>query len=82
MRATGIDESAFIHCYQDGPAEAALESDLALTRRLGIHSLPAYLIRCGGSALKLQSFDYQDFADAIQILFSACEKRARTDCYA
>ncbi len=74
VRATGIDESAFTHCCRDGNAEAALESDLALTRRLGIHSLPAYLIQCGGIALTLQSFDYQDFADAIQLLISRIQK--------
>lgn len=65
VRCTGIDEIAFIAHYRDGSAEAALEKDLALVRRMGIHSLPAYLIKCGDRALFLQSFRYEDFTAAI-----------------
>ncbi len=65
VRKTGIDESAFIGYCQDGSAEAALEQDLAYTRNLGIHSLPAYLFQHGEKALILQSFAYEDFVRAI-----------------
>ena len=60
-----IDESVFIQYYQDGSAEAALEKDLEFTCNMGIRSLPSYLIQYKDKALMLQSFDYQDFADAI-----------------
>lgn len=45
-----------------------LNDHLACARRLGIHSLPAYLIQYKDKALLMQSFDYQDFADAINNL--------------
>ena len=50
VRASGINEDAFILHYQDGSAEAALNEDLAFARRLGIPSLPAYLIQYNGHA--------------------------------
>lgn len=65
VRQTGIDEKAFIRHVQDGSAEVALEEDLAYTRRLGIRSLPAYLIQHGDKALLMQSFDYSDFVKVI-----------------
>ena len=65
VRSCGIQEDIFIQYYQDGSAEAALQQDLNYTRSLGIRSLPAYLIQYGDKALLLQSFRYQDFADAI-----------------
>ena len=44
VRDAGVDEESFVRHYQDGSAETALNEDLAFARRLGIHSLPAYLI--------------------------------------
>jgi len=66
VRKTGIDEESFIQNFQDGSAEAALNEDLNFSRRLGIHSLPAYLIQCKEKALLMQSFNYQDFSNAIK----------------
>ena len=66
VRNTGINEEVFIRHYQDGSAEAALNEDLAFAGRLGIRSLPAYLIQHKDKALLLHSFDYQDFSDAIK----------------
>lgn len=66
IRDTGIDEASFIRHYQDGSAEDALNEDLNFAGRLGIHSLPAYLIQYKEDALLLQSFKYQDFAEAIE----------------
>ncbi len=66
VRASGIVEAAFLAAFHDGRAEAALEQDLALTRRLGIHSLPAYVIWHRGKALFLQSFDLDEFIAAIE----------------
>ena len=65
VRETGIDEESFTRHYQDGTAEAALNEDLAFASRLGIHSLSAYLMEYKDKALLMQSFKYQDFADAI-----------------
>lgn len=65
VRETGINEETFTRRYQDGSAEAALNEDLAYASRLGIHSLPAYLIQYKDKALLMQSFEYQDFSDAI-----------------
>ena len=66
VRCTGIDENSFLTHFQNGSADTALEQDLALTGRLGIHSLPAYLIQYHDKALLIQSFDYQDFVKAIE----------------
>lgn len=76
---TGINEKAFTRCFQDGSAEAALESDLSLTQRLGIHSLPAYLIQYGGSTLMMQSFDYRDFTAVINLLIARKQKTGMDD---
>lgn len=66
VREAGIDEEPFIRHYQDGSAEAALNEDLAFVHRLGIHSLPANLIQYKDKALLMQSFEYQDFSDAVK----------------
>lgn len=63
----GIDGDAFIRCYHEGAA-SALEEDLAFARRLGVYSLPSYLIRRGDKVLMMQSFDYRDFENAIERL--------------
>lgn len=70
VHMTGIDEDSFLLHYQDGSAEAALEKDLALTRSLGIRSLPTYLLRYKEQAMILQSFWYQDFVEAIEHLLN------------
>ena len=68
VRNCSIDEALFKKHIHDGSAEVALEQDLAYTRSLGIHSLPAYLIQNKEKALLLQSFDYKEFAAAIDAL--------------
>ena len=68
VRNCSIDEALFKKHFRDGSAAAALERDLALTRGLGIRSLPAYLIRYKEKALLLQSFDYGEFVAAIDAL--------------
>lgn len=65
VRKVGIDECSFKQYYQDGSAEEALEDDLKYAQSLGIHFLPAYLIQSGDKAIIMQSFEYQDFVDAI-----------------
>ena len=63
----GIDEGAFTECYR-GKAESALAADLALARRLGVYSLPSYLICRCDRAVIMRSFDYRDFENAIEKL--------------
>lgn len=65
-RKTGINEQAFLAAYQNGRAEAALEQDLALTHRMGIRSLPTYLLQYRDKGVLLQSFDVKDFLSAIE----------------
>ncbi|MBQ9048306.1 MAG: DsbA family protein [Solobacterium sp.] len=65
VRDTVISEEAFLQAYNDGRAEAALQQDLAYARRMGIHSLPAYLIQYKDRGMIMQSFAYQDFVKAI-----------------
>ena len=72
VRKTGIGEDSFLLYYQDGSAEAALEKDLAFTRSLGIRSLPTYLIQYKEQSSILQSFRYQDFAEAFENLMNMC----------
>ncbi len=66
VRKSGIGEQAFLAAYQDGRAEAALEQDLALTHRMGIRSLPTYLLQYRDNGVLLQSFDVKDFLPAIE----------------
>ena len=66
VRKVGIDENSFKQFYQNGSAEKELEKDLEYTLSLGVHSLPAYLIQAGNKAIIMQSFEYQDFTNAIQ----------------
>jgi len=66
VRTTGMDEEAFLARYRDGSAMAALEEDLALGCRLGIHSLPAYLLEYQGKSSLLRTFDTEAFAAAIR----------------
>lgn len=68
MRKTGIDEDSFKQHYQNGNAEKALAEDVEYAHRLGIHSLPAYLIQFGSKALIMQSFDYREFVGVIESL--------------
>ena len=68
VRASGIEDTAFLSAFHDGRAEAALEQDLAFIRSLGIHSFPAYLIQRQDKTLFLQSFEYNDFVKAVETL--------------
>ena len=65
VRKTGINEQAFLAAYRDGRADAALEQDLSLTHRMGIRSLPTYLLQYKEKGMLMQSFDLNDFLAAI-----------------
>ena len=69
VRAVGIDEQAFLHHYQNGTAQQALEQDFAYRRRLGVQSLPAYLLTLDGKEILLNGvIDFDGFLRAIQQL--------------
>lgn len=44
------------------------KSDRTFASRLGIHSLPAYLMQYEDKTILMQSFEYQDFSDALKSL--------------
>lgn len=67
-KESGIDTAAFQAAFRDGRADAALEQDLADTRRLGIRSLPCYLIRRGERTVLMQSFEVEEFVAVIRQL--------------
>lgn len=66
VRESRLDAETFTRHYRDGSAEAALLEDLNLAHRLSIRSLPTYRIQYKDKALLMQSFDYQDFVEAIK----------------
>lgn len=47
VRKTGVNVDRFMTAYNDGSGQAELDEDFALFQRLGLHSLPAYLIQYG-----------------------------------
>lgn len=47
VRKTGINVDRFMTAYNDGSVQTELDKDFALFQRLGLHSLPAYLIQYG-----------------------------------
>ena len=51
VRDTGIDEEKFTQQYQDGSAQAMLEHDLNMVRKLNIRTLPAYMLQYGENAV-------------------------------
>ena len=53
-RVSGIDQDAFLETYEGPEARAALDRDLAFKDRLGIWSLPAFLVQCGDAAVLLR----------------------------
>ncbi len=77
VQRTGIDVNVFLQHYLDGSAENELNKDLLFTKKMGITSLPAYLIQYGQKAVLLQSFHYQDFKAAIEYLVHSSKKPLR-----
>ncbi|MBQ6004995.1 MAG: DsbA family protein [Selenomonadaceae bacterium] len=60
---TGLNVKNFLAAFNDGSAEKAFQSDLQTCRRLGIHSLPSYLIQFKSQgALAQNLIDYETFA--------------------
>ena len=63
---TGIDRARFLSAFEGEEAKAALEKDLALTKRLGIRGLPAYLVSCGKKSVLIKGLaQYEHFVTAI-----------------
>ena len=60
---TGLDIKNFLAAFNDGRAEKNLQADLEICRRLGIHSLPSYLIQFKEQGALAQSLlDCKTFA--------------------
>ena len=66
VERTGIEKGAFLKEYEGDRAKEALKTDQALGLRLGIHTLPAYLLQYQGRGMLFQTFSYQDFVSAIE----------------
>ena len=63
---TGVDSVAFENALDDGKARAALDADLALCRRLGVHGLPAYLVSDGKRATAFEGLvPYETLEQAV-----------------
>ena len=66
---SGLNLKKFLAAYNDGSAEKNFQSDLQICRRLGIHSLPSYLIQYKSQGALVQSLiDYKTFAAVIDDL--------------
>lgn len=60
---TGLDVKKFLAHYNDGSAEKNFQSDLQTCQKLGIHSLPSYLIQYKSQgALAQELIGYETFA--------------------
>ena len=60
---SGIDHKKFLMAYNDGSAEKNFQQDLQLCRRIGIHSLPSYLIQYKSDGALIQNLaGYETFA--------------------
>ena len=53
-RICGIDERSFIDCYRGGKAATALEDDMLFMRRLGIRTMPAFLVESTEGAVLIR----------------------------
>lgn len=66
VRDTGIDEDKFTRQYQDGSAQAMLEHDLNMVRKLNIRTLPAYMLQYGENAVIVRNLiSYESFTEII-----------------
>ena len=65
-RKTGLDEQVFLDHFNSHTTRDELELDLQFGRKLGIYSLPSYLIQWGNRGVLIQSFHYGDFLTAIE----------------
>ena len=60
---TNLNVKNFLAAYNDGSAERAFQNDLAICQRIGIHSLPSYLIQYKDKGALIQNLvDYNGFA--------------------
>ena len=60
---SGLDIKKFLAHYNDGSAEKNFQIDLQICRRLGIHSLPSYLIQYKDKGALVQNLiGYETFA--------------------
>lgn len=60
---TGLDVKTFLAHYNDGSAEKNLQTDLQMCQKIGIHSLPSYLIQYKSQGALVQNLiGYETFA--------------------
>lgn len=74
---SGIDHKKFLAAYNDGSAEKNFQGDLQLCRRIGIHSLPSYLIQYKSDGALIQNLaGYETFAQVFDELSGGSIKPA------
>ncbi len=62
----GLDVAKFISHLHDGSAEKAFHGDLALTRSLGVHGFPTFLIKYNTQQVMLRGYnDFETFVSVI-----------------
>lgn len=69
VRSTGIDEEKFLEHFNSDTSKSALNLDLQFAYRIGIRTLPAYLIEYNGEgALFQELLGYEAFVNIIEKL--------------
>lgn len=75
VRAVGIDEEKFLVHYNSGNAEKTLQEDLNFAYKLGIHTLPSYVVEYNGEgALFQELIGYNQFVKIIYTLTKGAVK--------
>ena len=75
VRATGIDEEKFLEHFNGDTSKSALNLDLQFAYRIGIRTLPAYLIEYNGEAALFQELlGYEAFVQIINKLTNSAIK--------
>lgn len=75
VRAVNLDEEKFLAHFNGGNAEKSLQTDLNFAYKLGIHTLPSYLVEYGGEgALFQELLGYNQFAKIIYTLTNGAVK--------
>ena len=66
VRAVNLDEEKFLANFNGGNAEKSLQRDLNFAYKLGIHTLPSYLVEYGSEGALFQKLlSYNDFVKII-----------------
>lgn len=71
----GLKVGAFIHDFEDGPAERLFHEDLLFTRTNRIYGFPSFLIRNNYNGKSLILRGYQDYSSIKEVLEYMCDDK-------